>query len=322
MTIPRAVRGVSALVALLMVTACSDSRPRAADSSSSSSSASSSTAPSACSRPHPPGQTTETLDFDGQTRTYELFVPTAYQGTTAVPLVFEFHGYGSSAKQQIIYGNFMPEAERDDFVIVAPDGQGQGGNRHFNLTGEGALQDDVAMVDALREHIEATLCVDSKRIYSTGMSDGGAMTSVLACREPDTFAAFGPVAVELFFPGCGGSTPVAMAAFHGTDDPVVPFEGGPVRCCGGATLGSAPDALASWAAHDGCDATFADEHLSSEVTKRTWSGCAGGEVVLYIIQGGGHTWPGSIPVDRLGLTTTQIDASETLWEFFKAHPKA
>ena len=279
-------------------------------------------AASTCSRPHVAGQTSETFDFQGQARTYQLYVPPAYDGTKPVPVVFDFHGFGSNAVEQMLYGNFKPEADRDDFLIVAPDGQGDGGNRHFSLTSETGLQDDVAMVGALLDHIEADFCVDTKRVFSTGMSDGGAMTSVLACRSGDRFAAFGAVAVIVFVPGCGGANNIAITAFSGTDDPVVPFNGGAVHCCGGAVLGAAPDAMASWAKAEGCDATFTDDtSIGTEVTKRTWPNCrSGAEVVFYIINGGGHTWPGSIPIDRLGKTTTQIDASATIWDFFKAHP--
>jgi polyhydroxybutyrate depolymerase len=234
--------------------------------------------------------------------------------------VFNFHGFGSTAKQQMVYGNFMPLAERDDFLIVAPDGQGEGINRHFNLTGERNLQDDLAMVQTLLDHIEATFCVDTKRVYSTGMSDGGAMTSFLACRASDRFAAFGPVAVVVFVPGCAPTRPIPIAAFSGTDDPVVPFNGGQVHCCGGVSLQAAPDTMAAWANFNGCDPAFTDNQLDTEVTQRIWTGCTGGEVVFYIINGGGHTWPGSIPVERLGKTTTQIDASATIWDFFKSHP--
>ena len=236
-------------------------------------------------------------------------------------MVFDFHGFGSNAKQQIVYGNFKPEADRDDFLVVAPNGQENGGGRHFNFLGERGLQDDIAMVGALLDHIEATMCVDAKRVYSTGMSDGGAMTSFLACRAADRFAAFGPVAVILFLPDCHQGRPIPITAFMGTADPIVPFDGGKVRCCGGATLGSAPEAMAKWAASNGCAADFTDERLDTEVRKRTWSGCqAGGDTTFFIIDGGGHTWPGSIDIGRLGLTTKQIDASATLWDFFKSHP--
>ncbi|MEY2452509.1 MAG: polyhydroxybutyrate depolymerase [Acidimicrobiaceae bacterium] len=319
----RFTRLVAVVLTLAALAACSDSeRPRAA--SSSGSLASSAPPPSLaadCNRPHASGQSTETFDFEGQARTYQLYVPAAYTGNRAVPVVFNFHGYGSNAVEQMVYGDFKPLADRDDFLIVAPDGQTD--NRHFNLGNETGLQNDVEMTLALLDHIEATFCVDAKRVYSTGMSDGGAMTSVLACRSSDRFAAFGAVAVVLFLPGCGGTTPIAITAFMGTDDPVVPFDGGAVRCCGGAQVPGAPESTAKWAEHDGCAVEFSDERLGTEVRKRTWSGCqAGGEVVFYIIDGGGHTWPGSIPIESLGLTTKQIDASATIWDFFQAHPLA
>ncbi len=275
------------------------------------------TAAATCARPHAAGQFAQSFTFRGVDRTYQLYVPAAYTGAERVPVVFDFHGFGSSAVEQMIYGNFKPEADHDDFLIVAPDGQVPS-DRHFNLTGEKGLQNDVQMVGALLDHIEATFCVDTTRVFSTGMSDGGAMTSVLACQMSDRFAAFGAVAVII---ACGGPRAVPIMAFSGTADPVVPFDGGRVNCCGGAQIGSAPSAMSGWAAHDKCKTAFHDDSLSSEVTRRTWSGCApGSATVFYIINGGGHTWPGSIPIDRLGKTTKQIDASATIWAFFQAHP--
>jgi polyhydroxybutyrate depolymerase len=251
-------------------------------------------------------------------------VPAAYDGTKDVPLVFNIHGFGSNAVQQMAYGDFKPLADRDDFIIVAPDGQGGAGGRHFNLTGESGLQDDIAMIGALLDHLEASLCIDAKRVYSTGMSDGGATTSVVACRLADRFAAFAPVAVIVYVDGCGGDHSVSIAGFMGTADPIVPFNGGQVSCCGHPTLGGAPDAMAGWAKHNGCAGTFKDDVLGTEVTKRTWSGCTGtSEVVFYMITGGGHTWPGAaVPLPALGLTTQQIKASDVIWDFFKAHPLA
>ena len=121
-----------------------------------------------------------------------------------MPVVFNFHGYGSNAIQQMVYGNFKPEADRDDFLIVAPDGQVPK-SRHFNLTNEPGLQSDVGMIGALLDHIESTFCVDARRVYSTGMSDGGAVTSVLACVAFNRFAAFAAVAVIVTAPIAAGS---------------------------------------------------------------------------------------------------------------------
>jgi polyhydroxybutyrate depolymerase len=154
------------------------------------------------------------------------------------------------------------------------------------------------------------------------MSDGGAMTSVLACVAPKKFAAFAAVAVILY---CAkkGSPPVALASFQGTADPVVPYNGGKVHCCGGTVLPSKPVSMAKWAAFDKCAPKFTDTRLGSQVVRRTWTGCAGSStVVFYIIEGGGHTWPGAIPVPKLGLTTKQINASALIWSFFAAHQLA
>jgi polyhydroxybutyrate depolymerase len=221
----------------------------------------------------------------------------------------------------MLYGDFRPLASQDGFLIVAPDGQGAA--RHFNLTGEAGLQDDVGMVGALLDHLQERLCVDPARVYSTGMSDGGAMTSVLACRLPDRFAAFAPVAAIITGAVCSTSTPVAIMGFAGTADPVVPFAGGEVQCCGHPTIGGAADAMGGWASHNSCTGDPTDERIGTEVHRLTWNGCvAGSAVVFYIIDGGGHTWPGTaIPVASLGLTTQQVDASETIWTFFQEHAR-
>ena len=276
----------------------------------------------ACHRPHKAGQFAQSFTFQGKKRTYQLYVPAAYKGTKRVPLVFNFHGFGSNAVQQMLYGDFKPQADKFNFLIVAPDGQDAKIGRHFSFGNEPGLQSDVLMVSALLGHVRATLCVDAARVYSTGMSDGGAMTSVLACTSPDKFAAFAAVAVIVY---CGQPTTrkVPIAAFSGTADPVVPFNGGAVHCCGGTVLAAAPTSMAKWAAHDKCNAAFTDTRLGSEVRRRTWKGCASGTApVFYIIDGGGHTWPGSISIPRLGLTTPQIKASAVIWKFFAAHKLA
>ena len=271
-----------------------------------------------CGQVHAAGQSTQSFTFEGNARTYELYVPRSYDGTRPVPVVFNFHGFGSNATQQMAYGNFKSLAEQHDFVIVAPNGQGSKLGQHFNLTGEPGLQNDVTMVLSLLDHVESTFCIDTHRIYSTGMSDGGAMTSVLACVASNRFAAFGPVAVVVAPATCIDHS-VAIEVFKGTADPVVPYNGGRVNCCGNPQVASTPAAMAQWAKHNKCAPTPNEVRLGSEVRRQTWTGCTGA-VVFYIIDGGGHTWPGSIPLRSLGLTTTQVNASNTLWAFFAAHP--
>ena len=224
-------------------------------------------------RPHASGQFAQSFTFQGVGAHVSALRPAKYTGTKSVPVVFDFHGFGSNAVQQMVYGNFKPEADRDDFLIVAPDGQVPA-NRHFNLTGEKGLQNDVQMVGALLDHIEATFCVDTTRVYATGMSDGGAMTSVLACTMSNRFAAFGAVAVVV---ACGGNRPVPIMAIRRNRR-----SGRAVQRRQGELLRrwsrhrARPPSMTSWAKFDKLRDHVHRHRLSSEVTRRTWSGCAPG----------------------------------------------
>jgi polyhydroxybutyrate depolymerase len=253
-------------------------------------------------------------------RDYVIYAPATYTGRTRVPVVLEFHGYGSGAQQQLIYGNLGPQSERDGFLVVAPEGQGA--TKHFTL--EGAVageQDDVQFTADLLDHLEGQLCVDTRRIYTTGMSNGGAMSAVLACRLSDRIAAFASVAAVVWGPPCAQARPVPIMAIHGTADDVVPYAGGRVACCGQPTIAAVPDTMANWADHNGCGPTPEESRPAETIVLRSWTGCrAGGATELYIVEGGGHTWPGSrVTVGRLGATSTDLDASEVIWTFFQGH---
>jgi len=272
----------------------------------------------ACNRPHRSGQSSQSFTYKGKRRTYLLYVPTSYKGTTKVPLVFNFHGWGSNASEQMLLANFGPIADQNDFLVVAPNGQ-DGGGRHWSFAESGGFQNDITMVDALVKRLEGSLCVDATRIYATGMSDGGAMTSVLACTSSKTFAAFAAVAVVVY---CGGpqGRAVPIESYAGSKDPIVPTNGGQVSCCGHPTLPSKAGSMAKWATHDGCNAKFTDTRIKPHVVRRTWSGCkAGSTSVYYLVEGDGHTWPGGPSIPSLGNATKEIRASDLIWKFFAAH---
>lgn len=267
-----------------------------------------------------PGTSRHKLQSHGFDREYLVYAPKSYTGRTKVPVVLEFHGFGSRAQQQLLYGNLGPQADRDGFLVVGPEGQGQ--PPHFTLLGALAApgeQDDVQFVGDLLDHLQRTLCVDERRIYATGMSNGGAMSAVLACRMSDRVAAFASVAAVVWGPQCATAGPVPIMAMHGTADPIVPFDGGRVTCCGNPTIAGAPETMANWAAHDGCRPDPVEEPVAGSVTVRRWQGCKpGGVVELYVIGGGGHTWPGArVGGDLLGGVNKDIDASAVIWEFFR-----
>ena len=256
-------------------------------------------------------------------RTYLLHVPASYDATEPMPVVFNFHGHGSSAAVQMAYADFRPLAEREGFLVVAPDGQGT--PRHFTLLGATATEaDDVTVAVTLLDHLAEQLCIDRDRVYSTGMSNGGALSSVLACRAADRFAAVGAVAAMVFIPPCDDPAPIV--GMMGDADPVVPYAGGRVSCCGNPNIPSVADTFASFGRTAGCDPAPEERRPSPSIAHRVWTGCdAATDVELYPIEGGGHTWPGSAfdtATRGLGATSKELIATETLWTFFEAHPRS
>ena len=115
--------------------------------------------------------------------------------------------------------------------------------------------------------------------------------------------------------------PVPIMAFHGTDDACVPYDGGTTTCGAGSfPIAPVEQNLAAWATFNGCDVEPATAPVSENVSAISYDACPSGTAaVLYRIDGGGHTWPGSIDVRRLGVTTHEIDATALIWAFFEAH---
>jgi polyhydroxybutyrate depolymerase len=258
---------------------------------------------------------------NGTKRHYLLAVPPGYDGTRPVPLVFTFHGLGSNSQQQLRYSRWGQLGETEGFLTVSPDALGDKPRWDF-LKSSTDPSSDAAFIDALLKELERTYCVDADRVYSSGMSNGSAVTFGLACRHEEPFAAYGSVAATFYVDAyCGGGPPTSIIYFHGTTDPVVPYSGGKVSVDAGESVSSAPDVLAQWAKHDGCGEP-AKSKPAADVELTQWASCDdGSEVAFYSVIGGGHTWPGSVPVARLGPTTASIDATALMWAFFQAHPR-
>jgi polyhydroxybutyrate depolymerase len=273
-----------------------------------------------CNLPATPGTTTHTITVDGLAREYLVSVPATYSATQRVPLVFNFHGAGATMQQQDIYSAMSTKAGAKGWIVVTPQGRTFSGTTAWVLP---ALSDvDVHFVSAMLVAVGSTLCVDTARVFTTGMSNGAGFSDALLCALPGTFAASAPVAGVNISRVCGNGTPhAAVLAFHGTADPVVHYDGGPV---GGSPLALPPveDAVGRWAAFDGCNATPVTTTIASDVTHRTYSDCQDGAgVELYSVLGGGHTWPGSAIDVPLGPTTHSIDATALMLQFFALHPK-
>lgn len=318
--VPAPLVALAALAAVAVLAACRGATAHPVATPTIAPSPTAAAAACAPARPHAPGDTTDTIQSGGTTRSYILHVPSSYDGTRAVPLVFDFHGAGSNKEQQAFYSTLSPKADAEGFIIITPDGAGT--PRHWNYLGSKTGADDTGLVRDLLNHAESSLCIDATRVYAMGISSGGAMSVSLACTMSDRFTAV--ASVSALFP-CSSSRPVPVIEFHGTADPVVPFHGGTVHS--GASNGLAsPDveaAAAGWAKADGCPATPVTSQVTPHVKLEAYDGCRGGVAVhLYVIDGGGHTWPGArVDVNSLGATTHEIDATNIIWQFFASQPR-
>jgi polyhydroxybutyrate depolymerase len=252
-----------------------------------------------------------TLVVEGVPRSYRLRVPAGAASASGMPVVLNFHGLGSEALEQEAYSELIPVSDREGFVLVSPDGTGQ--PRGWVFGPNNRSSDDLAFVDLLIATLEDDLCIDRARVYSTGMSNGAFFSSLLGCVRSESIAAIAPVAGVAWSSEVACGRPMPVLAFHGVADGTVPFAGGDIF--GVIPYAGAEANVDGWAAHNGCEPVSEWTSLTEHVYEVAYTGCEA-ETSLIAIEGGGHTWPGAIPVPALGPTTDEIQAAEMIWEFF------
>lgn len=258
------------------------------------------------------------FDHDGINRTYRLYIPEVYDPAIPVPLLFNLHGYGSNNLEQEAYGDFRPVADTANFIIAHPNGTTDFFNNRFWNTFGGADIDDVGFISALIDTISAAYNIDSNRIYSTGMSNGGFMSYDLACFLSHRIAAVASVTGSMIwdrFNTCEPTHPTPVMQIHGTADATVPYNGNYLfshidtlvsfwvnfnNCHPDPTIIQVPDI-------DTLDGCTAEQHIYS-------AGNAGVSVEFFKVIDGGHSWPGA-PIN-LNVTNMDFDASVEIWRFF------
>jgi polyhydroxybutyrate depolymerase len=277
----------------------------------------------------PPGTTERTLDSDGVERRYVLDVPAGYDGSRPYAVLLGLHALTVDYRFVPSMTGFA-EASRYRFIGVAPSGRLDGKTPFWDAAPTVANY-DVDFIAHLLDHLEAALCVDPARVFSTGMSNGAQLSSLLACRLSNRVTAIAPVSGEEFLTPCDGR-PVPIMAFHGTADPILPYTGGGLSATRIADAyyyhGRPPTGLPAplgvdtsmrrWAAHNGCDRAFVETQVAPHVRKRTWRHCRAA-TVLYVVEGGGHSWPGEPQPQfeaMFGPGTTEIDATNLMFQFF------
>jgi polyhydroxybutyrate depolymerase len=279
-----------------------------------------------------PGTHTYTVQHAGRTRLYRVRVPPGYDATRPTPVVVSFHGFGSNEEEQELLTGLSTLADTEGFIAVYPRGlepseiNGSGtpqDTRGWNAGGCcGPAQfsgvDDVGFVDAMFADLDTRVCVDPRRTFANGMSNGGFFVYRLACERAKRFAAIAPVAGMEAVTPCTPSRPVPVLHFHGTDDPTIRYNGGNIPF--GGAYPSAEESVRRWAERNGCDGPTVETYRQGDSSCSAYTGCSPETATasLCTVQGGLHAWPGQ-PAFNNG--TRDLDATRESWRFFQARPR-
>jgi polyhydroxybutyrate depolymerase len=257
-------------------------------------------------------------------REYLLHVPRSYDASRPTALVISLHGAAIWPAVQRDVSGWNALADEQGFLVVYPSGMTTAGPRIWHMFPGQRMQEDLRFIADLLDDLSSRYNIDSSRVYANGLSNGGGMSFVLSCTMRDRIAAVGMVGAALLTPfeWCPERRPVPMIAFHGTGDRAAPYAGGP-SWVSSAAFQNVQAFTAEWAARNRCAATPEESRFAADVTRRRYAACAdGASVVLYTVEGGGHTWPGggALPEWFVGTTTASINATREMWAFFQDHP--
>jgi polyhydroxybutyrate depolymerase len=269
--------------------------------------------------------TTSTIVSSGEKREYLLYVPTNYDRAKPTPLVISLHTAMSWPSSSMAISQWNRVADEHGFIVVYPEGTGRG-LKSWEMTGSEtpSRMPDVILISELIDKLEASYNIDKTRIYANGMSNGGGMAFVLSCTLSDRIAAVGMVSAGLYpeWNWCRDHRPVPVIAFHGTADPVCPYNGGRSKL-GGDTFPSVPGFMANWSRRNRCGPNPIESAVAADVTRLQYPDCADDAgVVLYTVKGEGHQWPGGKRVAAewlVGPYSRNIDATRQMWAFFREH---
>jgi len=284
------------------------------------------------------GNLSKSLNHGGLERAYHLHIPSSYRNSMATPLLVALHGGGGNGQKMATLSRLSLLADQNGFMVAYPEAV----EHHWN-DGRGLSQyrsqrqniDDVGFISRMIDDIAGDYNLDEKRVYVTGASNGAMMSLRLGCELADKITAMAPVIgsmPENLVSECAPARPVPLLMINGSHDPLVPWEGGYVHFLR-KKLGkiiSVPQTIDFWVARNGCSPEpqitkepDTDPDDGTRVQKGVYGQCAdGADVVLYEIKGGGHTWPGGyqyLPEFLIGKTNRDLNASETIWNFFNGY---
>jgi polyhydroxybutyrate depolymerase len=280
------------------------------------------------------------LVWQGRKRTYWIHLPPENKMNRPLPLLFHLHGGGGTGKGTagLTYRRFNELADQEGFIVVYPNAIA----RNWNDGRKEAIKpqyqdiDDVGFIVEIVNRLKKEYPINTGRIFTTGMSNGGFMSSRLLCDQAGLFrggAILTASLAEAYLPKCSPEKPVAVLVINGTDDPLVPYEGGDVRLFRrGKSRGkiiSNDYFLKFWQEKNECTqkqpvVVLPDRYKKdgTTVSVTTYTNCkSGGALKFYKIEGGGHTWPGGkqyLGKRLIGNTSREINACDEIWAFFNS----
>ena len=281
----------------------------------------------------PSEQKTINITFDGVARNFIVYLPSGYNNSGKMPLIFAIHGGSGTPEGMINIANFKTIADRDKVVLVYPEGFQKNWNDGRPTAPNQLGINDVGFFNQMCDYMINNYSVDEKKIYATGISNGGFMSTRLGCELSNRIAAIAVNAATIeattIAPNCKPNRPVPALYIHGTTDTLVPFLGGQITVGGtaGGTILSHFQAIDKWVTINGCNPTPTVTDLpdiandGTTIKQRVYSGGANGsEVVSYVVLNGGHTWPQGYQYLNeaiIGKTSQDMNACEVIWTFFK-----
>lgn len=280
-----------------------------------------------------PGDYTVSFDHGGHTRIYKIHVPQLYRPETAAPLIVAFHGGGGNMEYQATdkFYNLISKSDKEGFVIVFPNGYSRLNSGKFATWNAGHCCaaardeniDDVAFVREMIQKLTSQLNIDRKRIFATGMSNGGMMSYRLACELSDVFKAVASVAGTDNTLNCSPKNPISVLHIHAKNDTHVLFNGGSGKPFEGdkskvTEFTSVPNTISKWVKLNGCDPKPQRTLEKAGAYCELYNKCkAGSQVQLCVTETGGHSWPGGEKPRGNESPSKAVSATDVIWDFFK-----
>lgn len=285
----------------------------------------------------------QNIKVNGSSRSYLVHLPKGYSPdlNKKPSLVIALHSGGESAEHMAEFTGFNAFADLDTVIVLYPsaledhwnDGRYEiKGNPHHKV-----YVNDVRFIDSLIEKMIRVYNVDSDRVFLTGIANGAIMCYKAACQLSHKIAAIGPVlgsCAESVLLNCRPHRSISIIAINGSEDKLIPFDGGEIiyQDMDLGRIASVNETIQFWAQYNDTNKTLKplilktnDNHKFDGTIvyqKEFFNGRYQTEIILYLIKGGGHAWPGAKQFYEKGITgkvSKEINASELLWRFFKNH---